>query len=397
MRVARMPSDTLAPGSAGGSMVWQARPVETHRWHMSDSFRAGDHPGEPVDYLVLSSYPEYGSRNVGDKLILESFLRLLQQIKPYRSTSVQWRGDPIRAEDFKAIVMPGMAIRHRTWPDCYRMTDRLDSVAAPLIGVGVGSKRQETHIEDVRRYRLDAGSRQLLERVFADSGTVACRDVATAFELSAAGLPTTLVGDCGMFNPDLIGSTPNRTDRLSSVAFTPPRRTELGRQALQVIGALQSTWPSTELVLFRHGIPNKTERWVERQSGLRVIDVSGNVEALRRYRNIDVHIGYRVHAHLWRMRNRQPSVLIEEDSRGVGFNRTLGQIGVPSRMSVSRPVEMLRRIRHRSGGVSVSVPEAVQDVLAAGLASGWECLDTAAATIDWLYRHRMVPFIETMP
>ena len=42
------------------------------------------------------------------------------------------------------------------------------------------------------------------------------------------------------------------------------------------------------------------------------------------YLNCDLHIGYRVHAHLFCLSQRIPSILVSEDYRGVGQNLSLG-------------------------------------------------------------------------
>lgn len=53
-------------------------------------------------------------------------------------------------------------------------------------------------------------------------------------------------------------------------------------------------------------------------------DVSGDVNKLDFYQDCDLHIGYRVHAHLYFISQRTPSILINEDGRGLGMGVSLG-------------------------------------------------------------------------
>jgi hypothetical protein len=63
--------------------------------------------------------------------------------------------------------------------------------------------------------------------------------------------------------------------------------------------------------------------------GWRVASLAGNLPKLEKlYGGADLHIGYRVHAHLFCLSRRVPSILINEDSRGVGQAAALGTKGL---------------------------------------------------------------------
>lgn len=58
--------------------------------------------------------------------------------------------------------------------------------------------------------------------------------------------------------------------------------------------------------------------------GVEYRDISYSAEGFKIYNDCDLHIGYRVHAHLYNMSVRKASILIQEDSRGDGANEALG-------------------------------------------------------------------------
>ena len=52
--------------------------------------------------------------------------------------------------------------------------------------------------------------------------------------------------------------------------------------------------------------------------------LSSSVESFSLYNRCDLHIGFRVHAHIYNLSQRKKSILIEEDGRGAGVNEVLG-------------------------------------------------------------------------
>ena len=54
------------------------------------------------------------------------------------------------------------------------------------------------------------------------------------------------------------------------------------------------------------------------------VNISGSAEKLCIYDDCDLHIGWRVHAHIYNMSMRNLSILIEEDARGGGYNEIVG-------------------------------------------------------------------------
>ncbi len=351
----------------------------------------------PRRYLLVSTYPEEGSRNVGDALITASCRQLLQIVKPDADLVVRSRAHPVDADNVEgitAVLLPGLAIRPQTLGNVYDVA--LDDIRCPVIGLGIGAKEDEYDIAQAGRRSPDRATRSLLDRVQRDAGALTCRDVFTQIMLERAGYRTTLIGDFALFDPERIGMRPSRPSRIDSIAFTPPRRPRLVRQACRMVAAIRKAWPHAAIDLVRHGSPTPVEEEVHRRTGLPAVDVAGDdVLALERYDDYDVHVGYRVHAHLWRMRRRQPSFLVEEDSRAVGFNRTLGTPGIPATTTIALEVGRLRR-RARAAR-PVDAARVAVDLLAWGESTGFEIVDSAATVIDHLFEYRMLPALEALP
>ena len=60
------------------------------------------------------------------------------------------------------------------------------------------------------------------------------------------------------------------------------------------------------------------------ENHIEFIDISGTIENFQNlYMKTDLHIGYRVHAHIFSMSINKPSVLICEDGRGTSLKETV--------------------------------------------------------------------------
>src|SRR5262249_34151277 len=120
------------------------------------------------------------------------------------------------------------------------------------------------------------------------------------------------------------------------LVVTTPASLRLIPQCVRMFDALAQRFPSARRrCVFHRGIGHGPHtkrassygnRYLERgaiRSGWEVVDAAENVEAIAFYGDADLHVGYRVHAHLAFLSARRPSLLIEEDGRGAGQAMTL--------------------------------------------------------------------------
>ncbi len=109
------------------------------------------------------------------------------------------------------------------------------------------------------------------------------------------------------------------------------------RQHVSLVEALRDSFPTAELVVAAHQAADAesfrraygwkppvewSRLWDEiRKLKVRVVDLSGGLSGMERlYSTADLHVGYRVHAHVLMTSWRKPSVLISEDCRGSGMS-----------------------------------------------------------------------------
>lgn len=116
--------------------------------------------------------------------------------------------------------------------------------------------------------------------------------------------------------------------RISKMVFSVPANDENVTSFVKIIKKFKEEMPEVQkFVSFNHGIDDDHKnRWVfEQVKKLKyeVIDMSGSAANACLYDAIDVHIGYRVHSHIYFLSSGKPSFLIPEDSRGWGILETI--------------------------------------------------------------------------
>lgn len=109
-----------------------------------------------------------------------------------------------------------------------------------------------------------------------------------------------------------------------------------GRQSIDIVQYLKKKFQNARIeYIFHRGTkhdnftPRKAEREIQKViEKLKTLnipyhDIAFGCEGFHLYDDCDLHIGYRVHAHIYNMSIRNRSILLEEDSRGAGVNEAM--------------------------------------------------------------------------
>src|SRR5690606_23158020 len=123
-----------------------------------------------------------------------------------------------------------------------------------------------------------------------------------------------------------------------NIVITTPAAPRLFWQTIKVASLMKKEFPKAIFYLsFHRGIfPDKHTKFVTSIGYLlmcigakfyipkiKIRDISYDLGKMNFYEQMDFHIGYRVHAHLYFLSRRIPSILINEDGRGAGMIMTL--------------------------------------------------------------------------
>lgn len=279
--------------------------------------------------LILTTFPKFGSRNVGDAMITDSFIKLMREkdndfdyVKVFRETSLEL----LDLKYIKNIYMPGMTVSPGCFPKFYRLfkdTDRfkdfnLIPVACSFQNIG----------ERESSYNVNYSARDLdfLQKIVDSSGPIQCRDKKIVELLGKNGIKSEFFGDLVLFDEDFVSQN-NMPENIKSVAFSIQHSSRYNEQSISIMRRLRSLLgPDTKIYVTFHSEENGVTDWIRKHTSsienLEYIALSGESSELDFYNSIDLHIGFRLHGHISFLRRRKPSILFSEDVRSYGFLQT---------------------------------------------------------------------------
>lgn len=100
-----------------------------------------------------------------------------------------------------------------------------------------------------------------------------------------------------------------------------------------------TTWKGNAGSLL-YGVINKYAK----KNGYEICDVSGSSDYVKHYYEADMHVGYRVHAHIPALSAGIPSFLLQIDGRGTGVSESLGtDADIWANDGILPPVQRLKK------------------------------------------------------
>lgn len=299
-----------------------------------------------------------GSRNnAGDFLIRHRAHNLLRTLRPDRDLVDMNAWERLTDEQVSTInksaaliLLGGPALRQDMYPKVYPLVEDPDRIKVPITIMGAGWKAFPGYWEDSRNYPYTPQTLSLLQRIDRSGVPISVRDYRTLNALKLSGIDAGVMTGCpALYVPERIG-TPFAGFRPAEVKslvfslgvnFVDSQSQE--EQTKTVIRSLLNDYPQASLtVAFHHSISaedlkqaygsrpkfaRKHEGMVNwlRENNIAYADISGGVDKLiALYDAADLHVGYRVHAHIFMCSLRKPSVLLTEDGRGRGLKDVLG-------------------------------------------------------------------------
>lgn len=295
-------------------------------------------------YVLLTG----SKNNAGDYLIKYRAKQLFSKIRPDREILDldAWKaidsGALAKINESKALIlMGGPSLHKRMYPGIYRLTSNLNDIKAPITTMGIGWQSAKGRWKDTYRYPLTATTISLLDRIRSDGLPASVRDYHTLNALRFHGYDDFLMTGCpAYYDLSCLNQEFRFPDKLRKVAFSLGvsfiNSASMERQMKEQVLSLKQRFNTIEFeVVFHHSLDRKTYSKVydKRRHNIRhnkfadwlssrqidFVDISGSAENLiDYYGGVDLHVGYRVHAHIFMNSIKKPSLLISEDGRAKG-------------------------------------------------------------------------------
>ncbi|MDD3019692.1 MAG: polysaccharide pyruvyl transferase family protein [Alphaproteobacteria bacterium] len=309
-------------------------------------------------------------RNVGDYLIGARAKELLKtyvdaDIVNLNRTSITPVDYDLMNKAKAVILCGGPAYQKRIYPDVYPID--YEKIIVPIIPLGLGWKSK---LDDTpQNFAFTQQSLDFIKHIHSNIRFSSVRDVLTEQMIRNQGIDNVLMTGCpAWYDLDYLDQDYVHSAQVDQVVVSMPARYH--PQIPLLLGYLKNRFPdSKKIITFHHGFWPRFNRTglisgfefarmslVGMQCGFRPVDLSKDIAKLRIY---DVpnslHIGYRVHAHLYCLSHRKQSFLINEDIRGVGQAESIGlESFLASDIEIVRKIGQALDDHFSSGGEKIS-------------------------------------------
>jgi hypothetical protein len=232
-----------------------------------------------------------------------------------------------------------------------------------------------------------------------------------------------MTGDPAWYDLAYIGKSFVPPRDIRTIVFSVPARGIYHRQSIELARGVRGLFPGAELLCtFHHGWEASSHvsphvaatfsqlREAFDRCGFKTISLVGDLQRMESmYGDAELHIGYRLHAHLFFLSQRKVSFLMEEEGRGRGASEALGLRGIQawsrraalSVITKTPDIRFVRGILHRLLGHEVTSRETAANemlsIIAEELEDGFPRFKGLGERLDYYYAKMMLPFLNSLP
>ena len=283
-------------------------------------------------------------RNVGDHLIKDRAHKLLK--KYVDADIIDIPRNKLKGTDLNLLnkaktiyLCGGPAYQTNMFPKIYNI--ELDRITTKIVPFGLGNKS----FDESNFVKFSNESLNFIKKIHEKIDHSSVRGVITQENLSFHNVKNVIMTGCpAWYNLELIHDEFkfSKKSSIKTIIYSAPALTD--KSSLKVMEYISNKFKKCKggggvrmICTLHHGnivgyrpkamLKNygvvKT-KFVAKKMGFEVLDLNSDVNKIKIYDQSDLHIGYRVHAHIYMLSNKLPSFLISEDSRGIDQSKTLG-------------------------------------------------------------------------
>nr|WP_280801350.1 polysaccharide pyruvyl transferase family protein [Arthrobacter pigmenti] len=288
--------------------------------------------------MVITTYPAQGSRNIGDYLITQSLVSLIQRSAPGDVVvEVVWRAAPWKdvvslIERSDHVFFACLAIRSDMEKTTYPYARRLLESGVPYSILAAGTDLPVKGNSDFCG-AIDSGSLDLLRVMSEGARIFTTRGILTQNFCLGVGIKSAVYhGDISFFAPESDDREFTFPEEVRSIVLSDPHRPEKYLSSFSaLVAGIRCVFPDASLSVALHGVNDLIQKYcVEEKLDCEEIFKSP-ARGLEFYNKFDLHVGYRVHGHVNALNRRMPSYLLEQDGRGADYGLSLSRkLSVPN-------------------------------------------------------------------
>lgn len=249
------------------------------------------------------------------------------------------------------------------------LDDLIHNIHIPLMVLGGGWYGKTDNYSYIYNYNFAPKTLELLQKIDKQGLGLSCRDLYTYRALLKEGLKNVYMTGCpAWFDIDYLNKTPEFTNwnDIKKIVISDPAILVNVSKAVHLVEYLISKFPKADFIFLFHRGYNR-DRYTSEQKALIHLELKNQIESMKTdgggsitvqdisyssngfkiYDDCDLHIGFRVHAHLYNLSKKNRSILIQEDGRGAGANQVFGLPQLKAYSDYVSSVNYLKKIMHK--------------------------------------------------
>lgn len=298
-------------------------------------------------FYVLSG----AKKNAGDYLITNRCVELLKEVYPECEIKIKGRDGLLdnyidEMNTFDSIIFAGGPMyTEDMYPKGIPFVTDLNSIKTKISEIGLGWWGKTYDVSSLDDFEFQLQMKKLLLRIQSDERILSGRDFFSTYILQNNGFNSVMTGCPAWYAPE------NKqkcviSQEIKKICISDSVWYKNHDQILEVVKYIKKKFKRAEIMfVFHRGIDRDVNtceevalKNIELKNELEKLDINiKNIayghKGFELYDNCDLHIGYRVHAHIYNLSIHNPSILIQEDSRGAGVNQALGLFGLNARIN----------------------------------------------------------------
>lgn len=309
-------------------------------------------------------------KNAGDFLIEQRSIDLLRyvlhnaEIYIYKRNQIIENIDNINLCD--SVVIGGGPLYQPELNGYMPLEFIMKEVKSPIMIMGAGWKGIGTGYNFIYKYKFSDITMKFLQHIDKYGYGLGCRDIYTMRTLLKDNLKNVYMTGCpAWYNLKKINQFDlnNNSWNIKKIVVSDPANLDNLGELIILLKYLKDKFSKAKITcLFHRGInsdkytPDNMSKDLQgisekiRLMKVDVKDISYGVDGFNIYNDCDLHIGFRVHVHIYNLSIRNRSILIEEDGRGAGVNEALGLVPIRAYDDTFQIASgKLRRLRDRLG------------------------------------------------
>ena len=248
------------------------------------------------------------------------------------------------------LLTGGPAYQDKIYPGVYEID--LSRITVPVLAYGLGWKGKLG--QEPQDFRFTPEATEFVQQIHSDKTRFSsARDHLTLAMLAANGVDNVAMTGCpAWYDETKLAMDYSFNKDPQVVVFSMPAVPQA--QVPAILAKLAKTYPRAKRFLsFQAGYAsthskkgaeyskwNRLMMFRGRLHGFKPIEFAGNFPKFEQFMStVDFHIGYRVHSHIFCVSQRKGSILIAEDSRGVGQVAAMGGVALSAHDDVAAVID----------------------------------------------------------